>query len=222
VAAAQSNPEVGAVQPKLVFRGRADVIQNAGIVLLSDGSAGDRGAGQVDRGQFDRQEEVFGGCGAALLLRREMLADVGDFDETFFAYYEDTDLAWRMRLRGWRAIFEPSAVVEHVHAATNRPASTLMRFYADRNRLFTVLKNAPWAFVRTSFASLGRRGLVARPGATVGRGRGHRARVAGSFAVRLPEMLLKRREIRSRRCVPDVDVLAWLQPRDEWDRRLSG
>ncbi len=220
MAAGEADATAGMVQPKLVFRDRPAVIQSAGTILLGDGSAGDRGAGETDQGQFDRAEEVFAACGAAMLLRREVVSDVGAFDETFFAYYEDTDLAWRMRLRGWRALYEPAAVVEHVHAATNLPSSSYMRFHADRNRLFMVLKNAPWSFVRSSFSALGGRGLAAGSDAAAGRGRGHRQRVAGSFAAHLPEMLWKRRAIRSRRTVPDADILRWAVPRAEWDARV--
>ena len=59
---------------------------------------------------------MFAWCGGAVLLRRRYLDDVGLFDERFFLYYEDTDLSWRGRLRGWRYVYVPGAVVRHHHA----------------------------------------------------------------------------------------------------------
>jgi GT2 family glycosyltransferase len=223
VSAAEASPRAGAVTSKLVFADRPGVIQNAGVLLLDDGGGGDRGTGEPDRGQYDERAEVFGFCGAAALLRREMLGDVGSLDETFFSYYEDTDLSWRMRLRGWTVLYEPRAVVEHVHSATSEERSFFFTFHADRNRLFMLLKNASPRFLARSLrAVLGR---VASPHESPA-GAGGRAgrpfgRVAGSFLLHLPEMLVKRAFIRARRKVSDRDLESWLYPRAEWDARFA-
>ncbi len=236
VEAAERDPRIGAVTSKLVFMDRPDVIQNAGSLLLSDGSGGDRGTGEEDRGQYDREEEVFAACGGAALLRRSMLEDVGLLDETFFCYYEDTDLSWRMRLRGWRVVYQPAAVVEHVHAATSGEWSPFFTFHADRNRLFMIVKNTPWPFVLRSFAGFGwlAFGFAARAALRrlAGRGRaGDRpgpsririhADVLRSLLRHLPEMLAKRRHIRRRRRVSDREVLGWLYPRERWNTRAAG
>jgi len=219
VALADQDPRAGSVQAKLVFADRPAVIQSAGTLLLSDGSGGDRGSGEEDHGQYDRREEIFAACGASALYRREALDEVGALDESFFMYYEDTDLAWRLRLAGWTVLYEPAAVVEHTHAGSAQAGSAFMRFHADRNRLFMVLKNAPWRFVLSSFAALARRAAVAPAGG--GAAAPHsRARVATSFLAHLPEMLWKRGSIRRRRRVPDAEILRWAQPRKEWDARF--
>lgn len=234
--AARAQPRVGAVTSKLVFLDRPGVIQNAGTMLLSDGSGADRGAGEDDHGQYDRREEVFGLCGCAVLLDREMLEDVGGFDPTFFAYYEDTDLSWRMRLRGWRVLYEPAALVEHVHSGTSREWSPFFTFHVDRNRLFMIVKNAPASFVLRAFAryawlaSAGSvRAVVRRSRRTPGTSRAAtihpvaRARihlhVLASLLRHLPEMLAKRRRIRRGRVIPDVELSRWLYPRKLWDAR---
>ncbi|MGH7922478.1 MAG: glycosyltransferase family 2 protein [Candidatus Dormibacteraceae bacterium] len=159
---AEREPRAGAVTSKLVFSDQPGVIQNAGGVLLSDGSGGDRGTREPDEGQFDLEEEVFGFCGAAALLRREAIDDVGTFDESFFMYYEDTDLSWRMRLRGWRVLYDPRAVVEHAHSPTSGEWSDFFLFHVDRNRLLMVLKNAPSSLVARSFSALGLRAMKLR------------------------------------------------------------
>ncbi|MFZ0215076.1 MAG: glycosyltransferase family 2 protein, partial [Candidatus Dormiibacterota bacterium] len=155
----EQDARIGAVTGKLVFADRPDVIQNAGGLLLSDGSGGDRGTGEHDDGQYEQAEEVFAFCGAAALLRRAALEDVGTFDDSFFMYYEDTYLSWRLRLRGWRVEYDPRAVVDHDHSATSGEWSDFFLFHVDRNRLLMILKNAPPALVATSFSSLGLRAL---------------------------------------------------------------
>jgi GT2 family glycosyltransferase len=233
---AENDPSVGAVTSKLVFMERPEVIQNAGGLVLTDGSGGDRGGGEEDRGQFDRREEVFAACGAAVLLTRPMLEDVGVFDPTFFAYYEDTDLSWRMRLRGWRIVYEPAAVVEHCHAGTSIEWSAFFTFHVDRNRLFMILKNAPPAFALRAFAHfawlsvrfVGRAMLrrvmraargqapTERPQKAASRVRTH-VRVVLSLLHHMPEMLAKRIHIRRRRRVADAEILRRLYPRELWD-----
>ncbi|HEX6349265.1 MAG TPA: glycosyltransferase family 2 protein [Candidatus Dormibacteraeota bacterium] len=224
LAAAESSPRAAAVTAKLVFADRPSVIQNAGLLLLSDGSGGDRGTGEEDRGQFDRAEEVFGACGAAMLLRRMALTEAGLFDQTFWMYYEDLDLSWRLRLAGWRVLYEPGAVVEHEHAGTSGEWSSRFTFLVDRNRLFTVLKNGAPALVARSFSSLLGRATRSAASADPAPNRGpRRARAHGpvalSFARHLPEMLAKRRLIRSRRQVSDAEIEGWMFPRARWDAR---
>jgi len=224
VQAAEAGPRVGAVTSKLLFASRPDHVQNAGSLLLSDGSGGDRGSGELDRGQYDRPEEVFAFCGAAALLTRPMLADVGMFDASFFNYYEDTDLSWRMRLRGWRVLYEPAAVVEHEHMASAGEWSKFMVFHADRNRLFMISKNARPGFAARSLGRLAARAAGrGRPGARAAQPvrRALRGRVLGSFALNLPQLLFKRIRIRLRRRVSDVEIERWMYSRELWDARSA-
>jgi len=173
LAAVASRPEaahVGSVSPKLL---RAEgpelepreVIDAAGMIVTCSGRHLDRGAGSVDDGSFDRAAWVFGGTAAAILLRREALADVAYsaaefFAESFFAYREDAELAWRLQLRGWRCLYAPTAGAAHLrgfrpeegrrgHAAINR--------YSVRNRFLLRLHCAdawwhlrcfPWWLLR--------------------------------------------------------------------------
>jgi GT2 family glycosyltransferase len=232
VNAAELDPTIGAVTSKLVFMADPGEIQNAGSLLLTDGSGADRGFHERDKGQYQVREEVFGACGAAALYRREMLEDVGHFDETFFNYYEDTDLNWRMRLRGWRVLYEPEALVHHVHTGSSGEWSPFFTYHVDRNRLFMLLKNAPPEMVVQSlshFAGLSGKnaartalGRFMRPPAALrrtnlgpGRARIH-VNVVRSLAAHMPEMLTKRRQIRAARTVPDREIESWLYPRDLW------
>jgi GT2 family glycosyltransferase len=107
-----------------------------------------RGHRQPDRGQFDQAGEVFGVDGAVAFYRREMLEDVaieGEyFDEQFFAYMDDVDLAWRARLMGWRAWYEPAAQAFHrrrFKPGLRAPMERDIRRIAVKNRYLTILKN---------------------------------------------------------------------------------
>ncbi len=101
---------------------------------------------------------MFGACGAAALYRRSMLLSIADgeeaeyFDERFFAFYEDLDLAWRARRRGWRAAYRHRAVGYHARGGTSarggprRVAAMLgrspeVRFHVAKNRYLTILRN---------------------------------------------------------------------------------
>jgi GT2 family glycosyltransferase len=120
-----------------------DVINNVGSQLVHGEFGADRGFLEPDHGQFDEPADVFAWCGGAVLLARRYLDDVGLFDQRYFLYYEDLDLAWRGRARGWRYRYVPTSVVRHVHSATSDQSSALFAFYNERNRLLTLARNAP-------------------------------------------------------------------------------
>jgi len=128
------------------------LIQNAGSIVFRSGAGRDRGTYvrgtevlyEEDHGQYDQVEEVFAGCGANLLMRRELLADISDFDSDFFMYYEDTDLSWRARLRGWKVMYAPEAIVRHIHCGSSGEWSPQFLYLTERNRLAMVFKNGEW------------------------------------------------------------------------------
>ena len=198
---------------------RYDVVNNVGSMLVEGGWGGDRGFLEPDAGQYDEPQDVFAWCGAGVLFRAGYLADVGLFDESFFMYYEDTDMAWRGRARGWRYRYIPDAVLRHVHAATAVEGSPLFHHFVERNRLVMLTKNAPrrlaaGAALRflLSTASYARRDVV-RP---MLRGRRPatglvRARL-GSFVgylQMLPRVLSDRRKLRAGQRVHDEAITGW-------------
>jgi GT2 family glycosyltransferase len=119
-----------------------DVINNIGTVLTGDGYGADRGYLERDHGQYENPEDVFAWCGGAVLLAASYLRDVGLFDEQLFLYYEDLELAWRGRERGWRSRYVPASVVRHVHAASTVAGSSLFDYYNERNRLLMLTRHA--------------------------------------------------------------------------------
>lgn len=134
------------------------------VRLNSTGVRVDRDGNGMDRDWFapgDQAAEVdvFGFSGGACALRRAALDDVGLLDESLFMYYEDTELAWRMRRRGWRVEHAADAAVEHDHSASSGVRSDLFVFRNARNRLVVALWHAPWSTVARAAARTLVRGL---------------------------------------------------------------
>ncbi|MGN6816932.1 MAG: glycosyltransferase family 2 protein [Solirubrobacterales bacterium] len=122
-------------------------LYSAGMRLSRDGRAFEMGAGEAQSPHYLRAREVFGVCGAACLLRRELFDDLGGYDERYFAFYEDVDLNVRARIAGWRFAYVPEAVVWHVgnaswQAGFERPGAENARLVA-RNRIATQAKFMP-------------------------------------------------------------------------------
>src|SRR5262249_15408957 len=141
--AIECDSRLGGIASKVLFRTRPGVINSAGIELYRDGRGGDRGLGQADDARFGEPAEVFGPCGAGMLLRRQLIEEIGPFDARFFLYYEDLDLAWRAGLRGWRFAYEPRAIAYHVHGGTSGLGSPFFFFHVERNRVLANVKNGP-------------------------------------------------------------------------------
>jgi GT2 family glycosyltransferase len=127
---------------------RSDTIDSTGIYFLRNLRHLDRGSDQADEGQYDRREYLFGATGAAALYRRAMVEDIsvgGEFfDEDFFAYREDADVAWRAQLRGWRCLYVPEAVAWHVRRVTPerfRQLPDVINRHSIKNRFLMRVKN---------------------------------------------------------------------------------
>jgi GT2 family glycosyltransferase len=87
--------------------------------------------------------ESFSACAAAALYRHAAFAEVGGFDESFFCYYEDTDLAFRLRLAGHRCLYVSDAVARHVGSATAGAFSEFTVYHSARNQVWAYVKNMP-------------------------------------------------------------------------------
>jgi GT2 family glycosyltransferase len=147
-AALDAAPRAGSATGKLRRAEPPGVLDSTGIVMRRSQRHVDRGAGEIDRGQYDAPGPVFGVSGAAGCYRRAMLDAVaidGEvFDEDFFAYREDADLAWRAQLLGWDAIYVPQATATHVRRVTPERRGSLpaaINRYSVRNRFLLRLKN---------------------------------------------------------------------------------
>jgi GT2 family glycosyltransferase len=100
---------------------------------------------QIERdvGQYDSSREIFWAGGAAFIARAEDIREVGGFDETFFAFFEELDLCWRLRARGKKIVFVPESRVFHVGSATWDSMPVRRAYLLHRNSIIILLKNHP-------------------------------------------------------------------------------
>ncbi len=141
-----SQPDLGMIAGKLLFVRETGQINSAGIAVDWAGIAWDWRGGETDRPHENGVHEIFGPCAGAAMYARRMLECMGGFDNDFFAYLEDVDLAWRARLAGWRCVFQPQARAYHYHSATLGDPSSRKSFLLGRNKVWLIAKNypAPW------------------------------------------------------------------------------
>ncbi len=195
------------------------VIDAAGMVVTPSGRHFDRGAGRQDDGSYDRGAWVFGGTAAATLYRRRALEDVAFPDgqvlaESFFAYREDAELAWRLQWRGWRCLYVPTAVAAHergLQPERGRRQAAAINAHSVKNRFLLRLHCADLSWHLFGFPWWLGRDLVV---------------IAACLAVErssLPALrevwrlrrdaLSRRRFILERRTVPSRQVRRWFRKR---------
>ena len=139
IRALEGRPDAAIAIPKVLLAQEPNIVNSSGLSMNELGWAWDRGYLEWDRGQYDRAGLLIAGSGCAMLLRSSLVADVGEFDSTYFMYYEDLDLCLRARLRGYEVLYVPEAIVKHSMKVSGRPV--LYNEYLDhRNRLRTTLK----------------------------------------------------------------------------------
>jgi GT2 family glycosyltransferase len=138
--AMQKDPRVGVTTPKILLSHKRNLIDAAGLTIYWDGLSIGRGHLESEEA-YSIDEEVFFGSGCASLFKKEMLEDIGLFDEDFFAYADDTDLGWRARQAGWKSLFVSKALVFHNHSGKFGNLLTYKAFLLERNRIWVALKN---------------------------------------------------------------------------------
>jgi GT2 family glycosyltransferase len=217
--------KIASVQTKIVPMYDYQIIDSVGILIDESMSAINKGQGEYDYGQYDRSGEIFGTTGSAMMISRKALEDIalGDgvyFDPLYFAYQEDVDLAWRLRLRGYISWYNYGGSVYHVHSATGKNYSAFKSFHIHRNTLFVMFKNMPLSLLAgTVTAFLGRyvnlvRSIVRKSGPSY-----EVSKKIGMFAMirivvvswlslvwYLPQLLRKRRLIQKKRRISPGEV----------------
>jgi len=210
---ADADPAIGLVTSKLVYMDRPDIVDSAGDGYLRSGGAFKIGHGRSDDGA-SAPREVFGACGGACLIRRDLFEAIGGFDDRLFLIYEDVDLSYRARLRGARIIYAPGAVVRHAGSASVGHVSATAVYYGQRNLEWVWLQNTPARLLRRSWLS---HLAYSCAGIAAYAGRGHlwtvlRAKLAaiGGLAA-----ALARRRVVQQTATADPDAL-WRLMEGDW------
>ena len=158
-------------------------------------------------GQFDGLTEIFGGSGGGVAYRKELWHALGGFDEEFWMYMEDVDLAFRAQLLGWRAVYVPAARMYHHLSAT--AGGELASYYVGRNTIWNIAKNMPRALLLRNLPEIiGAQACIAGDALRHFRGSAARARLYGQLAgiMGLPRQLEKRKVIQVRRLIANDDL----------------
>ena len=225
------DPLVGLATGKMLKPGKNEkgesILDGTGILISRSRRGRERGQLEVDHGQYDHSTEIFGVSGTAAVFRKEALESVkilNDeyYDPDFFAYWEDLDISWRMRLQGWQARFVPNAVVIHPRAVGASPGglknfftfvkhhrsfSLNIRRWNWRNHLFTIVKNDfGWNFWKAAPLILVRELSMA---IFITLFSISTWSVLPVFFKLLPKMFLKRKIIQSRRKVSSRQMEKW-------------
>jgi GT2 family glycosyltransferase len=141
--AAGNDPAFSFFASRQLQSNASHLLDGAGDVFHISGVAWRRYSGWP-AGQFGlKMQEVFSPCAAAALYSRQAFLEVGGFDEDFFSYHEDVDLGFRLRLRGFRCLYVPEAVVHHIGSASYGKASAFAIYHGHRNLVWTYIKNMP-------------------------------------------------------------------------------
>jgi GT2 family glycosyltransferase len=218
--ACSREPNVGMAASKVLVWEDPTRIDKVGHLIFPDGQNRGRGAGAIDRGQFDREEAVLWPDGCAAMYRKSMLDAIGGFDEDFFAYGDDAELGLRARIAGWTCVYAPDAIVRHHRGSTLGKGSAERLALIERNRVLLALKLFPWSLLSLNplFFALRVAAGIAMAGRGAGDtvhfpGLGGKLRMAGALirgdlqALRLaPRMLRKRRDIDRLRKLSAGDV----------------
>ena len=218
------HPEIGMAASKILVYEDPRRIDKAGHLMYPDGQNRGRGSGELDAGQYDHVEETLWPDGCAAMYRREMLEEVGGFDEDFFAYGDDAELGLRARIAGWGCLYAPDAVVRHHRGSTLGITSSRRLELIERNRVLLAAKLFPWSLLWLNgpyyLARVAAGALAAARGrGEIGRFPNWREKCRAALALLkgdlqalllLPRMLSKRRQVRKFRKLSPRQVRALL------------
>lgn len=145
--AAEEHPEFAAFSSRQLSAENPEILDGAGDAYHINGMAW-RWYISYPANEYGLQtREVFTACAAAAMYQREAFLDVGGFDEDYFAYFEDVDLGFRLRLRGYRTLYVADAVVAHVGSSTFGKQSNFAFYHVHRNLIWAFIKNMPSALL---------------------------------------------------------------------------
>ncbi len=200
---------IASVAAKMLFYKNKKVFDSAGVVITGNGSPFNRGIGQIDIGQYDKIEEIFGACFGAVMIRRNVYEKtVGPLDNSYFGYFEDVDWNYRARIMGYKSYFCPNAIVYHDHSGTSKKLGYEWKYYLiHRNFLKTIIKN--FQFKRMLFKGgwkvleltnqLRKSNDFERKRSVI--------KILKHIIYQLPSLIVKRLKIQSNRCVSDFECI---------------
>ena len=135
--------KIGVTCPKIRFAWGNNLIQFAGYTPLSPITVRNKaiGFGEEDKGQYDTPHQTPYAHGAAMMLKREIIQEVGLIPECYFLYYEELDWSMMITRAGYEIWYEPASTIYHKESQSTGQNSPLRTYYITRNRLLLVKRN---------------------------------------------------------------------------------
>jgi GT2 family glycosyltransferase len=210
LSAAARQPKFSFFASRQLQAGAPELLDGAGDVYHISGLAWRRFAG-FPASQFGLgSEEVFSACAAAALYSRQAFLQVGGFDENFFSYHEDVDLSFRLRLQGFRCLYVPEAIVQHVGSMTVGKESDFALYHWQRNFIWSFFQNMPAGLLWMALPAHLMANFIYQGNYTI-RGRGGILIKAKKDALLgLPQALRKRREIQKSRRISNDELFQFM------------
>jgi GT2 family glycosyltransferase len=204
----------------MLFMDCPDMVQSAGIAIDASGIAWDR-LGGAPAAMAVEPASIFGASAGAALFRRTALSDVAEtdangreavFDPAFFMYLEDVDLAWRLRLRSWRAVYAPGARVLHAGSASSGEGSPFKNRLLARNKIWVVAKNYPCRPLLRYCPLILAYDLGSIPYRLLAQGQWSALRGRIDACAAILRLMRQRRRIQARRLASWADLRSAMQP----------
>lgn len=144
---------VGSVATKNINYHQRNLIDTAGVEYLGFGAGWDYKNLPADSEEVNQRKEVFGACATAALYRKKIIDEIGLFDSKYFIYFEDTELAFRLRLFGYGCVYEPGAACYHYGGVKRDKNSKFYIEFGRRNIEFLFIKNMQGRLLAKYFLS---------------------------------------------------------------------
>ncbi|QPJ65351.1 MAG: glycosyltransferase family 2 protein [Candidatus Nitrohelix vancouverensis] len=155
--AAADHPECSSFGSRMRMHGTTDLLDGTGDVYHISGMAWRRDHGVAESATDRQAGEIFSPCAAAALFSREAFLEAGGFDVSYFCYFEDVDLGFRLRLAGRQSYYVKDAIVSHVGSGTTARDSDFAVYHGARNLVWTYVKNMPgylfWVYLPQHLAA---------------------------------------------------------------------
>lgn len=142
----ESDSRIAVAQSKLLRMVERNRFDHAGDYLTPFGFLYERSNQAIDKGQFDKVEDILSAKGAATMIKSSVFKELGMYDDEYFMYQEETDFCFRVRLAGYRVVFAPKSIVWHAFSTPLKEkkehySQYVIRYYGCRNYISTLIKN---------------------------------------------------------------------------------
>jgi len=218
------HPEIISINSKILNYFNPKFIDGVGIEVNEVGQAKSIGWNEEDKGQFEKEQYIFGATGGASLFKRTDFTAVGLFDENYFMYSEEVDFAFRAQFLGYKSIYCPKAIVFHKHKASAIKLPQHIEYWQFRNMYQTIIKDYPtklllkrWRFLKvilvyfnTIFYQI-KAGFLWPPFFTT-----------FWLIIHIPALILQRIKIQSSKIVSDDYIDSFLTPKRIIHKKIGG